>query len=193
MMNPSQCVLIAFCVINLSSSLAHAFKCENGDVKIGDSEYEILQKCGEPTYKDQTQVSRVKETQAAYEQDFVSVEDWLYNLGPERFVKILTFEKGKVIGMHTSGYGRSQGDKPDFNKKVKIGDPSVRLLFLYGPPTHKEERVETSVISRKDGVTLPKVTHVEEWTYNLGPKRFMRIYHFKNGRLRKIQQGNRGF
>ena len=95
--------------------------------------------------------------------------------------------------MRAYGYGRLKAEAPDMNKKVNIGDPTVRILFLYGAPTHKEERIDTKVISRKDGITYPKSTHVEEWTYNLGPNRFLRIYHFANGRLTKIERGDRGF
>jgi hypothetical protein len=187
----SSSVVLFLTLLNTPS--ARAFVCDNGKAEIGDSKYEIVHKCGEPTYKDQTQVSRFSEGREAYKQDFVTVDYWLYNLGSDRFVTIVTFEKGDVVGMRAYGYGRSRGEDPDIRKTVEIGCPAVMLLFLYGPPTHKEERIETSVISLKGGATLPKMTHVEEWTYNLGPNRLMRIYHFENGRLKKIEQGNRGF
>jgi hypothetical protein len=192
-MNRFHCVSAVFFSAFLGAPLAYAFDCENGKAEIGDTKYEILQKCGEPTYKDQTKVSRVKETAEAFEQDFVTVEYWLYNLGPDRLVTIVTFEKGKAVGMRAYGYGRSRGAEPDLNKTVEIGWPAVMVLFVYGPPTDKEERIETSVISLKNGGTLPKATYVEEWTYNLGANRLLRIYHFENGLLKRIEQGDRGF
>ena len=69
------------------------------------------------------QVGRVKESDEAYTQDFVTVDDWLYNLGPDRLVRIVTFEKGKVVGMRAYSYGRLNVDEPDINRTVEIGDP----------------------------------------------------------------------
>ncbi len=187
------CVCGAFFVVCLSSPLAHALNCEDGKVKIGDSKYEVSSKCGKPTYTDQTQVSRFSESADALQQDYVTVEYWLYNFGPDRFATILTFEKGKLISMRSAGYGKTEALEPDFNKSVEVGDLAVRVLFLYGPPSHKEERVETSVISRKDGATYPRTTFVEEWTYNLGHDRLLRHFYFENGRLKEMRRGARGF
>ncbi len=186
---------IAFCAMSICSSFAHAItvKCDDGMVEMSDSKYEIVSKCGDPTFKDFSKVTRVSKKSDEVVQKFVTIEDWLYNFGRDRFVIVFTFENDKLVGMRSLGYGRSNGEKPDFSKKVVIGDPAVRLLFLYGPPSYKEERVETSVISRKDGVTIPEQKTVATWTYNLGPSRFMRIYHFVNGRLRQIEKGDRGF
>ena len=105
----------------------------------------------------------------------------------------MTFEDGHVAGMRSYGYGRSADEVPDMNRKVELGDPKVLVMFLYGPPTDKDERVKTSVVSYKDGFTVPRTKFVEEWTYNLGRNRFLRIYHFVNGRLSRIVRGDRGF
>jgi hypothetical protein len=34
---------------------------------------------------------------------------------------------------------------------------------------------------------------IEEWTYNFGPNRFMRVLRFEGGRLRKISNLERGY
>jgi len=34
---------------------------------------------------------------------------------------------------------------------------------------------------------------IDEWTYNLGPTRFMRILTFNNGRLEEVISGSKGF
>jgi len=181
--------------IGLFSPRARAFelRCDDGVVEMEDSKYLITHKCGEPTYTETSQVSRIAESRQGVVQTFVTVEDWLYNFGPQRFVVVLTFENDKLIGMRSFGKGRARHDEPDFNKKVDIGDPSVRLLLLYGPPSHKEERVETWVMHHKSGVTLPRQRAVEIWTYNLGPHRFMRIYRLVDGRLVGKRRGEKGF
>ena len=35
----------------------------------------------------------------------VVVEDWTYNFGPNRFMRIFTFRNGKVTDTRTGGYG----------------------------------------------------------------------------------------
>ena len=36
---------------------------------------------------------------------FVVVEEWTYNLGPNRFTRILTFRNNKLVDIRTGGYG----------------------------------------------------------------------------------------
>ncbi len=36
---------------------------------------------------------------------FVTIEEWTYNLGPNRFLRILTFRNGVLANIKTGGYG----------------------------------------------------------------------------------------
>ena len=179
--------------LDAAAASAQSLSCGGGLVELDDSRYLVRSRCGEPTFADTTRVTRVSKLDGALLQEFVEVEDWLYDFGPDRFVAVLTFEEGRLIGVRGYGYGRRPGAPPDFRRVLEIGEPTVRVLFLFGPPAYKEERVDTSILSRKDGGTLVKQISVETWTYNLGPNRFMRIYHFADGRLTEIERGPRGF
>jgi hypothetical protein len=176
-----------------SGASAQTLSCGGGAVEMDDSKYLVRSRCGDPTFADATRVTRVSEQGDALLQEFVEVEDWLYDFGPDRLVVVLTFEKDRLIGMRDFGYGRGSGGRPDFRRTVATGEPEVRVLFLFGPPSYEEERIDTSILSRKDGGTFPRQVTVTTWTYNLGPDRFMRIYHFVDGRLTEIEQGPRGF
>jgi hypothetical protein len=194
-MTRALCLLAGFCGAMLASAgaEAQALSCEGGAVEMNDSEYLVQSRCGAPTLTDVTRVTRVSSTDDDVLQELVEVEDWLYDFGPNRLVVVLTFEEDRLIGARTFGYGRDPGGRPAFDKAVELGEPTVRVLLLYGPPTNKEERIETSVLSRKGGGTYPRQRTVATWTYNLGPNRFMRIYRFVDGRLAEIEQGPRGF
>jgi len=194
-MNTAPCLVTGFCCVALiaTNASAQTLSCDDGIVEMSDSKYVIRSKCGGPTFEDTTRVTRVSEQGDALLQEFVEVEDWLYDFGRNRLVVVLTFEKDQLIGMRGFGYGREPGGRPAFDKVVEIGEPTVRVLFLFGPPSYKEERIDTSVVSRRHGGSFPKQISVETWTYNLGPNRFMRIYHFVDGRLTRIEQGPRGF
>jgi len=36
---------------------------------------------------------------------YVTIEEWTYNFGPSRFVRIFTFRNGSVTDIRTGGYG----------------------------------------------------------------------------------------
>ena len=38
-----------------------------------------------------------------------------------------------------------------------------------------------------------KLINIEEWTYNFGPRRFLRFIKFKNGKVISIEEGDYGF
>lgn len=100
--------LIGFGVATLIAATASAqrLSCDDGVVEMSDSKYLVESKCGEPTFTDATRVMRVFERDDEVLQEFVEVEDWLYDFGPNRLVVVLTFEKDRLIGMRSFGYGR---------------------------------------------------------------------------------------
>ena len=65
-------------------------QCRGGLVSIGDSRISVLEKCGEPTY----------------EEDFGNV--WIYDYGPEKFVRYITFVKDRVERPQMGGYGKER-------------------------------------------------------------------------------------
>jgi len=66
--------------LSATASAADAIQCGTDLVAVGDSEYKLLQTCGEPTFRDGNQ--------------------WTYDQGPNSLVKIVTVGNGKVITIH---------------------------------------------------------------------------------------------
>ncbi len=56
---------------------ASGMRCGSKLVEIGDTEYQILRKCGQPSYKEANR--------------------WIYDRGAGSFIKILTFGNGKLL------------------------------------------------------------------------------------------------
>jgi Protein of unknown function (DUF2845) len=84
------------------------------------------------------------------------------------------------------------------NALITQGDDLLRVQHECGEPTYATQYVVYASQPVFDGflrvysdVTIP-VT-VEEWTYNLGPTRFMRKLRFENGQLIAIQSLSYGF
>jgi hypothetical protein len=90
-----------------------AFRCGNKLVSEGDTRSEVASKCGEPDdIVSQRSVFRrpvIWERGRPYYigEDFieVQVENWIYNLGPNKLMRRLRFEGGVVADIETLGYG----------------------------------------------------------------------------------------
>lgn len=76
---------------------------------------------------------------------------------------------------------------------VDRGDTKAEVLIKCGNPDWKTLWSE-DIISDPGGASALRISSENErWLYNLGPKRFMRILLFKNGRLADMATGERGY
>lgn len=81
-------------------------ECTEQVVSIGDAKSDVAAKCGEPSLKDVHQEElRERLSSGEVRKTFVVVEEWTYNLGPNRFTRILTFRNNKLVDIRTGGYG----------------------------------------------------------------------------------------
>lgn len=134
--------------------------------------------------------------------EIVDIYEWTYNFGPNRFIQTFVFENNKLVYIKTGGYGYTENipTKPNWDGFIiDIGSTMAEVLMKIGEPTLKDKRTSDQVITnyldepqrvmqkRKIEIT------VEEWTYNLGPNRFIRTLIFQNNRLISINTGNYGY
>lgn len=116
-MNPI--AVIGFCLaLLLVPTPARAFYCGDRIVSKKDTMAEVLLKCGEPL----TQASWVSEDTSGvvvaalptrvngvltYRTRSIEhvYDEWVYNLGPHRFIQIVRFKDGRVVATDTGGYG----------------------------------------------------------------------------------------
>ena len=90
---------------------AEAFRCNARIVSVGEQKFDILAKCGEPTFRDWREEA-VTETfydpllkRIVKHKAHILVEEWTYNLGPHNLLYILQFENSKLVKIRTGGYG----------------------------------------------------------------------------------------
>jgi hypothetical protein len=99
--------------------------------------------------------------------------------------------------MAADRYLRCQG------RLVSIGDTKEEVLDKCDKPDKRDqwEEDQNSTISqiydyKTEQYMAPKVIkqpiHMERWTYNMGPNKFIRYLYFQNGELIKIETGERG-
>lgn len=89
---------------------AMAFRCGTREVVLGDTQGDVLYKCGEPSWVGGPweQIHRRGHKHGDRFSSFeisVIVEEWMYNLGPTRFVRFLRFENGILVAIRNGSYG----------------------------------------------------------------------------------------
>jgi hypothetical protein len=91
-------------------------ECTEQVLSIGDAMSDVVAKCGDPYLKDVHEEEFTERlVSGEVRKTFVTVEEWTYNLGPNRFTRILTFRNGKLVNIRTGGYGYEL--KPEEKKK----------------------------------------------------------------------------
>ncbi len=101
-------LLLAFLFLTAEEG-ACAFWCGQRLVSEGDTKIEVLNKCGDPDWKEVRReiayVPIVVGDTTSYVATTIYVEEWAYNLGPQQFIRYLRFENGKVARIGTGDYG----------------------------------------------------------------------------------------
>jgi hypothetical protein len=96
----------------LGAAPAHALRCGSELVGMGAYTYEVRQSCGEPQARNAWTAYRIVHVgphNAPVREEVVipiSVEEWVYDFGPHRLVRVLRFEAGRLVDVSTLGYGR---------------------------------------------------------------------------------------
>lgn len=113
-------LLLAACLMSSSVAPAYALRCGTSLVLEGQSKYEVLQRCGQPSYTDAHMEYRRALPNAfpsapVDSENFgagfpavreVRVEEWVYDFGSTRFMQSLIFENGRLMRIRNLGYGQ---------------------------------------------------------------------------------------
>ncbi|GAB6910172.1 hypothetical protein DESC_20007 [Desulfosarcina cetonica] len=89
------------------------------------------------------------------------------------------------------------------SRLVMIGDLTTQVEDICGPPDDREQWEEWRGSARSEyfdyeteRYIAPKLSmgpiRMERWTYNFGSNRFIRYLEFKNGKLIRIETGDKG-
>lgn len=89
-------------IFTLVYSPAHALRCGNKLVNVGDRKHKVLHVCGEPLYRDAYDRPVAV---YGYSHHYRSVDVWTYNFGKKRFMRELIFEDGILRRINELDYG----------------------------------------------------------------------------------------
>ena len=91
-------------------------ECGNRLITEGDSLAKVAALCGNPSQVDHTSILRSASAgrvngqwmQSNGVQIEIPVEIWLYNLGPDKLMRQIRFEDGRVVKIETLDYGYAE-------------------------------------------------------------------------------------
>jgi hypothetical protein len=107
-------LLSAVVLLALSwNASAESMECRDRIITQGDSIAKVATLCGNPTQVDHTSIVRAAAGRfvngqwvaSAGAQIEIPVEVWLYNLGPDRLMRQIRFEGGRVVKIETLKFG----------------------------------------------------------------------------------------
>ncbi len=190
-------ILLILAVLYSASSVADSMRCGTRLVTENDTKAEVLIRCGTPDWRDQWSEKFIEDFAGLHERRVsVERERWVYNFGPQKFLRFLVFENGRLSTISTGSYGFRKDSRLPAHCNTDIlssGLSQYEVLQRCGEPFFRDSRTE-EVFSRISGGGRRLVERrIDEWTYNLGPTRFMRILTFNNGRLEEVISGSKGF
>ena len=81
----------------IDMATADSFRCGRKVIRTGDSPGDLLQRCGEPRYKDRG----YENTRAQGSQKKVRVERWYYKKNSRALEQIVVIHKGRIIAINT--------------------------------------------------------------------------------------------
>jgi hypothetical protein len=205
--------LVAFVALGLlgmagGAAAEDSLRCGGGLVAVGDSKLDLLGKCGGPTLVEERLEERGGGAPGPWRvRVSTTVERWTYNFGPNQFVMYVTLDTGRVAAIERGNYGYSLPADPPGPPIPRarcepagfhVGDTTFDLLARCGPPATRDSRLEKeTVVSGGEGgmpvVTSSRTVTVEVWAYDFGPRAFVRLLTFADGKLRKVETGSYGY
>ncbi len=191
---------------------AQSMSCHGTFVSLGTSKMELIGKCGDPasqsSHVEDRAVFGSTDASGAYHETkvTVTVERWVYDFGPGEFVRFVTLENGKIVGIAEGDYGHAprehapgevQVSRCDPLRDFSVGDSADLVFSKCGEPASRETKQVELTDAAPDGTGglqgTTRTVLVEVWSYNFGASSFMRLLHFRDGKLTKIVTGGYGF
>lgn len=191
---------------------ADSIRCPGGIVSVGDPKIDLLGKCGPPALREVRRGERAGFVRngvwyGAGGRVEVSVETWSYDFGPRRFLQIVTIENGRVTRVDRGGYGYADGGAAGPRgvpvstcdpEVLDEGDSKLDVLAQCGEPAAADawevQRGYTVIEPGEVAAFGESFTVLREvWTYNFGPRRFVRLVYFEDGKVTEVETGSYGY
>jgi len=180
-------VLVALLLLFASSS-AHALRCNARIVNEGDRDFQVRERCGEPFWTDTWYGVDVIGRGGPFErQREVQWSVWYFNFGPRALMQRLVFVDGVLRGTDTLGYGvRTIGSSCNVDGNFS-GLSSGELVARCGEPASRRSHGDAVVFRPGPRVESWRDPRREEWIYDFGDARLLRVLQLEQGRVTSVE------
>ncbi|TJY63134.1 DUF2845 domain-containing protein [Sinimarinibacterium sp. CAU 1509] len=182
----------------LETQAAGSMRCGSRLVSEGMLAAEVIAACGEPDLRD------VWSPPGTYSPGYLPPqEQWTYNFGSSKLLRLLRFSNGRLDRIDSEGYGFAKpgGSGSCAYSDIRPGMSKYRLLSRCGEPLTKSADTLWQPLSAH-GAHHPDLralhnsvvrVYREEWIFNFGASQLLRIVTLENGSVVDVQTGRRGF
>lgn len=176
--------LLALLLLSLAAPEAFAMRCGNRLVTEGTQDFQVRERCGDPFWTDRyTSVDVFGAYGPEERQRSVQYDVWYYNFGPRQLMRRFLFRDGQLLREDTLGYGVDEigaGCNPlrDY-RDLSAGE----LVARCGEPASRRVMNDTVVRRPAPGVERWRDLRREEWIYDFGDARSLRLLRLVNGRV----------
>lgn len=168
----------------VSASADAAMRCGNRLVNDGDRDFSVQQRCGAPFFTDRYFGIDVLDRGGPFErQREVEWTVWYYNFGRNALMQSLLFRDGILQRIGSLGYGVNEiGDS--CNAIANYSGMSVgELVARCGEPASRRENRDGVVFRPSPRLESWRDQRREEWIYDFGDSRRLRLLRLENGRV----------
>lgn len=178
-----------------------SMRCGSRIVSVEARAADVLAACGEPDLRDvfSRPLPRVPGELAAAEQ-------WTYDFGPNQLLHVLKLRHGRLVDIRTDGYGVASfasSHRRCAAEQIVEGLSKYRLLATCGEPFTRRTLGYVQMLGPRHRHQLggwsyshghvPAEVFREEWIYNFGSSRFLRVVTLDDGVVTEVDNGERGF
>ena len=172
----------------LASPAALALRCGNRVLADDARDFQVRERCGDPFWSETWMgVDVVGRDSPLERQREVQWSVWYYNFGPRALMLRLVFRDGDLQRGETLGYGvREIGDSCRANMNF-TGLGSGELVARCGEPAARRSAHDSTVFRPGPGIENWREQRREEWTYDFGDSRRLRVLHLLNGTVMSVE------
>jgi len=87
--------------VSVNAQQTDSMRCRNGIVSIGDTVPDVIKKCGPPVFQDRREQAQGSRRSL----EIITVDDWVYNFGPQEFMYQVIFKNGRVAKIESREHG----------------------------------------------------------------------------------------
>lgn len=194
-----QLAAFAMLAAGTAAQAGDSMRCGSRIVSVEARAADVLAACGEPDFRD---VYSYPGPSSASE--VADSEQWTYNFGRNQLLQVLKLRNGRLVDIQTDGYGfPHDGARRCASDDIVDGLSKYRLFASCGEPLTRRtigyiHALKPRYQRRHGGFTTsrghyPVEVFREEWVYNFGSNRFLRIVTLEDGVVANVENGERGF